>query len=47
VGAQILRDLGLHRIRVITNKPRVFKGLSGFGLEITEWVSIQDGATEG
>lgn len=40
VGAQILGDLGLNRIRVITDKPRVFKGLSGFGLEITDWVPI-------
>ena len=42
VGAQILGDLGLHKIRVITNQPRTFKGLSGFGLEITDWVSIGD-----
>jgi 3,4-dihydroxy 2-butanone 4-phosphate synthase/GTP cyclohydrolase II len=47
VGAQILGDLGLHRIRVITDNPRVFKGLSGFGLEITDWVSIRDAAAEG
>ena len=42
VGAQILGELGLHKIRVITDKPRVFKGLSGFGLEITDWVSVGD-----
>ena len=38
VGAQILRDLGLRDIRVITNKPQVFKGLSGYDLEIVDWV---------
>ena len=41
IGAQILRDLGLHTIRVITNSPRVFKGLSGFGLEIVGWVPME------
>ena len=45
VGAQILRQLGLARIRVMTDKPRIFKGLSGFGLEITEWVSTQGEAS--
>ena len=41
VGAQILRDLGLHAIRVITNKPQNFKGLSGYDLEIVDWVPIE------
>jgi 3,4-dihydroxy 2-butanone 4-phosphate synthase/GTP cyclohydrolase II len=41
VGAQILRSLGLTDIRVMTSKPRVFKGLSGFGLRIVDWVPIQ------
>ena len=34
IGAQILRSLGLHRIRVISSNPRYFKALKGFGLEI-------------
>ena len=41
VGAQILRECGLSRIRVLTRQPRNFKGLSGFGLEIVDWVKIQ------
>jgi len=41
VGAQILRSLGLQDIRVMTNAPRVFKGLSGFGLRIVDWMPIE------
>lgn len=44
VGAQILSDLGLGRIRVMTNTPRTFKGLSGHGLEIVDWVPLGEGA---
>lgn len=40
IGAQILADLGLSKLRVMTNSPRVYKGLKGFGLEIVEWVPI-------
>ncbi|MCC6621121.1 MAG: 3,4-dihydroxy-2-butanone-4-phosphate synthase [Deltaproteobacteria bacterium] len=42
IGAQILSDLGLGKIRVMTNKPRTFKGLSGHGLEIVDWVPLED-----
>jgi 3,4-dihydroxy 2-butanone 4-phosphate synthase/GTP cyclohydrolase II len=34
LGAQILKDLGLSSIRVISTRERQFKGLSGFGVEI-------------
>ncbi len=34
IGAQILSDLGLHRIRLLTNHPRKIVGLEGFGIEI-------------
>ena len=42
IGAQILSDLGLGQIRVMTNTPRTFKGLSGHGLEIVDWVALRD-----
>ncbi len=35
IGAQILADLGLGRMRVLTNNPKKLSGLEGFGLEIT------------
>ena len=41
LGAQILRECGLSKIRVLTNSPMVFKGLSGFDLEIVDWVPIR------
>jgi 3,4-dihydroxy 2-butanone 4-phosphate synthase/GTP cyclohydrolase II len=40
VGAQILRDLGLSSIRLMTNNPRKVVGLEGYGLKITERVSL-------
>ena len=40
VGAQILRSLGVEKIRLITNHPRERVGLLGFGLEIVENVTI-------
>ncbi len=40
IGAQILSDLGLRRIRLITNNPRKVIGLEGYGLEITERVPL-------
>lgn len=40
VGAQILRDLNLRRIRLITNHPRPFAGLEGYGIEIVEHVPM-------
>lgn len=41
LGAQILRDLGVCKMRIITNNPRKIKGLEGFGLEIVERVPIE------
>ncbi len=40
VGGQILRDLGLTKLRVITNHPKPVQALSGFGIEITEHVPV-------
>ncbi len=42
-GAQILRALGLRRLRVITNQPRRLRGVSGFGLEVVQWLPIGPG----
>jgi len=41
VGAQILHDLGVRRMRLLTNNPKKRTGLVGYGLEITENVPIQ------
>ncbi len=40
VGAQILRDLGISQMRLITNNPKKRAGLEGFGLQIVENVSL-------
>ena len=37
---QILRDLGVHRIRLMTNNPAKRHGLAGYGLEIVERVPV-------
>lgn len=41
IGAQILCDLGLKRIKLLTNNPKKLVGLSGYGLEVVERVPIQ------
>ena len=46
LGGQILSDLGIRRIRLLTNTPTHVPALQGFGIEIVEQVPIATGATE-
>ena len=46
IGAQILADLGIHRMRILTNNPHKRRGLEAFGLEIVERVPIEVGRTK-
>jgi 3,4-dihydroxy 2-butanone 4-phosphate synthase/GTP cyclohydrolase II len=46
IGAQILSELGVRKIRLITNNPKKIIGLEGYGLEVVERVSIQMPACE-
>lgn len=45
IGAQILVDLGLKKIRLMTNNPKKIVGLEGYGLEVVERVAIEVAAT--
>lgn len=40
IGAQVLKDLGVRKIRLLTNRPRRVAGLEGFGIEIVEQLPI-------
>ena len=46
IGAQILRDLGIRSMRLLTNNPRKFVGLEGYGLSVVESVPIEIAATD-
>jgi 3,4-dihydroxy 2-butanone 4-phosphate synthase/GTP cyclohydrolase II len=46
IGSQILRDLGLRKIRLMTNNPKKIYGIDGYGLQIVEEVRIKSEAGE-
>ncbi len=41
IGAQILVDLGLRRIRILTNNPKKIVGMEGYGLEVADQIPIE------
>ena len=41
IGAQILKDLGITKLRLLTNNPRKIKGLKGYGIEVIDRVPLQ------
>ncbi|NLP11406.1 bifunctional 3,4-dihydroxy-2-butanone-4-phosphate synthase/GTP cyclohydrolase II, partial [bacterium] len=41
IGAQILAELGIRRLRLLTNNPKKIVGLEGYGLEVVERVAIE------
>ncbi|HUF23906.1 MAG TPA: hypothetical protein VMN81_07255, partial [Vicinamibacterales bacterium] len=46
IGAQILRDLGVRTMRLLTNNPRKFVGLEGYGLAVAETLPLEIPAQE-
>ncbi len=46
IGAQILNDLGVQTMRLLTNNPRKFVGLQGYGLAISDVVSLEIPASD-
>ena len=46
IGAQILRHLGIRSMRLLTNNPRKFVGLQGYGLSISETLPLEIDATD-
>ncbi len=46
VGAQILFDLGVRQLRLLTNNPRKIVGLEGFGMKVVERVPLQSSVNQ-
>ncbi len=42
LGAQVLRALGLRKVRLLTNRPRKIAGVEGYGLEVVDQLSVAD-----
>ena len=46
IGVQILRDLGVKSMRLLSNNPRKLVGLEGYGLSVSDWVPLEIAASE-
>jgi 3,4-dihydroxy 2-butanone 4-phosphate synthase/GTP cyclohydrolase II len=46
VGVQILRQLGVRTMRLLSNNPRKLVGIEGYGLSVTEWLPLEIPASE-
>src|SRR5687767_14028682 len=46
IGVQILRDLGVRTMRLLSNNPRKLVGIEGYGLSISEWIPLEIPASE-
>jgi 3,4-dihydroxy 2-butanone 4-phosphate synthase/GTP cyclohydrolase II len=46
VGVQILRELGVRSMRLLSNNPRKLVGIEGYGLSVTEWLPLEIPASE-
>ena len=46
IGVQILKDLGVRTMRLLSNNPRKLVGLEGYGLSVAEWLPLEIPASE-
>ena len=46
IGVQILRDLGVRTMRLLSNNPRKLVGLEGYGLSVSEWLPLEIPASD-
>jgi 3,4-dihydroxy 2-butanone 4-phosphate synthase/GTP cyclohydrolase II len=46
IGVQILRDLGVHSMRLLSNNPRKLVGIEGYNLSVSEWIPLEVPASD-
>ena len=46
VGVQVLRDLGVRSMRLLSNNPRKLVGIEGYGLSVSEWIPLEIPASD-